>query len=133
MRRSGVRNFSFNIDKGLGTFLPAPGKPLDLVSIQGAVKKAGFPLLGAEATVRGSLRKVQDPLGKPALALAANETGQLFYLNAGSTPAEQEALNRISSWADKKAELSVHGKIHSPAGTHVGLSVLRFDVLNQGG
>ncbi len=121
MRRSGVRNFSFDIEKGLGTFLPAEGKPLDFASIQEAVKMSGFPLLWSEAAVEGQLDKVTSADGQARLSLTTEMPIQVFYLKKSLEPAEASVYSDLERQVGKS--LRLRGRLQASADGQVDILV----------
>ena len=69
MNRS-FSDFQFDIDTGLGSFLPMEDQPVDFGAIQDAVTESGFELLWLEADVRGILGSAPNDQGDPQPAVA---------------------------------------------------------------
>ncbi len=132
-RRFGARDFKFDIDTGVGSFLPAEGKPVDIPEIQAAVKESGFVLLWLEAQVRGVLQGGMDPTGSSRPALRVEETDQLFWLTEGTTKEEREGYSRLREWVNGPSRhVVVRGRAHSHVGSPPGLTVRNFRLV-QGG
>jgi hypothetical protein len=113
VRRSGVRNFTFNIDKGVGTFLPAQGKPFDYAEFQEAVKGSGFPLLWTEVSVEGRLGKVKEADGRERLSLSTAAPLQVFYLEKSEIPEEAAVYAGLT---DRDGQpLRLQGRLSSSA------------------
>ncbi len=94
-RQSGARDFQFDIDTGLGSFLPAEDKPVDLSEIRESVTESGFELLWLEADVRGILGSAPNAQGDPHPAVRVEETGQVFCSRRG--PRSRSARATIAS------------------------------------
>ena len=84
VRRSGARAFTFDIDTGEGSLLPAEDEPIDFGELESAVKDSGFELLWIEARVRGTLRTAADPSGAKRPALVVENPRQTFLLVEGN-------------------------------------------------
>ncbi len=124
-----MREFKFDIDTGIGSFLPPKGKPIDVSAIQTAVKESGFELLWLEAQVRGVLQDGKDPTGAERPSLRVEETGQLFWLVEGTTDEERQNYDRLRQWVNgPDRHVVVRGRLHSHAGAPPGLTVRRFQI-----
>ena len=98
--RSGARDFQFDIDTGLGSFLPMEDQPVDFGGIQDAVTESGFELLWVEADVLGILESAPDARDEPHPALRVETTGQVFTLTEGTTEQEREGYVRLTEWLE---------------------------------
>ncbi len=122
-----MREFKFDIDTGIGSFLPPKGKPIDVSAIQAAVKESGFELLWLEAQVRGVLQGGVDPTGSSRPALRVEETDQLFWLTEGTTEEERGGYSRLREWLNGPSRhVVVRGRVHSHIGSPPGLTVRTF-------
>ena len=122
-----MRDFKFDIDTGLGSFLPPKDKPVDMSEIQNAVKESGFELLWLEAQVRGTLQSARDPSETVRPAVQVKETGQVFLLTEGTTEQEREGYGRLREWLDEPSRtVSVRGRVHAHADSPPGLTVREF-------
>ncbi len=128
MRRSGAREFKFDIDTGVGTLLPPQGKPVDFGAIVSGVKEGGFQLLWIEARVGGELRSVtgtQDA-GKN-LVVDVDSPRQRFVLVEGHTDAERRGYGRLRESAGREpVRVEVRGRVHTHTSGAPGLTVLDF-------
>ena len=132
-RRSGARDFKFDIDTGLGSFLPRKDKPVDVSEIQNAVKESGFELLWLEARVRGTLQSARDPSETVRPTVHVKETGQVFLLTEGTTEQERENYGRLKEWLDGPSRtVSVRGRVHGHVDSPPGLSVKEFRLVDGG-
>ena len=66
-----------DIKKGLGEFVPKPGRPVSFAALKGALKKAGYTLDSAEITVTGKLTD-------GGAILIAEPSGQRFGLEGAN-------------------------------------------------
>ncbi len=133
VRRSGARDFKFDIDTGVGSFLPAKAKPVDLSEIEEVVKESGFELLWLEAQVRGTLQSARDPSGTVRPAVQVKETGQVFLLIEGTTEQEREGHGRLKEWLDGPSRtVSVRGRVHGHVDSPPGLTVKEFRLDDEG-
>ena len=127
VRRSGVRNFKFDIDTGLGSFLPAKDQPADLPAIQAAVKESGFALLWLEAQVHGTLLSTRDGTGAVRPGIRVHGTGQVFVLTEGTTEEERNGYARLEELlAGSSRKVVVRGRVHPHADSPPGLTVRKF-------
>ena len=129
MRRSGARDFTFDIDTGVGSLLPPEGKPIDFGEIQGAVKDSGFELLWIEARVRGTLRTASDPSGTDSPVLEVESPRQVFTLIEGTTEEERRGYGRLRESAEgRELRVLVRGRVHAHVDGPPGLTVLDYRV-----
>ncbi len=133
MRRSGVRDFKFDIDTGVGSFLPAKAKPVDVSEIEKVVRESGFKLLWLEATVRGTLHSASDPGRFVRPGVRVNQTGQVFLLIEGTTEKEQKGFSQLTEWLDGTDKtVSVRGRVHGHVDLPPGLTVKEFRLVDGG-
>ena len=126
-RRSGVRDFQFDIDTGLGSFLPAKDKPVDLSEIRESVTESGFELLWLEANVRGILGSAPNAQGDPHPAVRVEETGQVFLLTQGTTEQEREGYGRLTEWLEgENRTVLVRGRVLGHPQSPPGMTVKEF-------
>ncbi len=126
-RQSGARDFQFDIDTGLGSFLPMEDQPVDFGGIQDAVKESGFELLWLEADVRGILGSAPNAQGDPHPALRVEETGQVFLLTQGTTEQEREGYGRLTEWlGGDNTTVLVRGRVHGHPQSPPGMTVREF-------
>ncbi len=129
VRRSDVRDFTFDIDTGIGSLLPPENEPIDFGELDGAVTEAGFELIWIEARVRGTLQASVDSQRGRQLAVRVENPSQLFILIEGSDEVERQGYNRILEWIDTGSrEVVVRGRVHPHAGAAPGLTVRDFTV-----
>lgn len=129
MRRSGARDFTFDIDTGVGSLLLLESKPVDFGAIQNAVKDSGFDLLWIEARVRGILRTVSDSSGAVRPAVEVESPRQVFLLIEGTTEEERRGYSRLREAAEGRTpRVLVRGRIHAHAGAPPGLTVRDFRI-----
>ncbi len=132
-RRSGARDFKFDIDTGVGSFLPPNDKPVEITEVQDAVKESGFELLWLEAQVRGTLQSAKDPSGTVRPGVRVKETGQVFLLTEGTTQQEREGYGRLKEWLDEPNRIvSVRGRVHGHVDAPPGLTVKEFRLDDEG-
>ncbi len=132
MRRSGARDFKFDIDTGTGSFLPAKAKPVDLSEIEKVVKESGFQLLWLEASIRGTLHSASDPGGFVRPAVRVNQTGQVFLLIEGTTEKEREGFSHLTEWLDGTGKsVAVRGTVHGYADAPPGLTAREFRIIED--
>ncbi len=131
-RRSGVRDFQFDIDTGLGSFLPAKDQPVDLSEILESVTESGFELLWLEADVRGILGSAPNAQGDPHPSVRVEETGQVFLLTEGTTEQEREGYDRLGEWVEgDRKKVLIRGRVHDHAESPPGLTVQRFRLIEE--
>ncbi len=129
-RRSGVRDYQFDIDTGMGWFLPMKDQPVDFGGIQEAVAESGFELLWLEADVLGILGNAPDAQGDPHPALRVEATGQSFTLTEGTTEQEREGYGRLTEWLEGgNRTVLIRGRVHSHPQSSPGMTVREFRVV----
>ncbi len=130
MRQVGARDMEFDIDAGIGTFLPKEGEPVDLSGIRRAVREAGFDLLWLEARVRGSLRRAVGEADDVRLAVVVPSTGQRFVLVEGGTEEERRGYARLIEWLEAPGRaVEVRGRAHPHEGAPSALTVREYRLL----
>ncbi len=126
-RQSGARDFQFDIDTGLGSFLPMKDQPVDFGGIQDAVTESGFELVWLEADVRGILGSAPNVQGDPRPAVRVEETGQVFLLTQGTTEQEREGYGRLTEWLEgENRKVLVRGRVHGHPQSPPGMTVREF-------
>ncbi len=127
MRRSGVQDFDFDINTGVGWFVPFGDQPVDFSGIQGAVRESGFELLWLEAEVRGDLEGAVDPTGTTRPTVRLGRTGQVFWLIQGTTTAEAELYAHLEEMLGQpNPRVLVRGRVHPHTDAPPGLTVREF-------
>lgn len=129
MRQVGARNYQFDIDTGIATFLPQVGGPLDLTAVEAAVTEAGFGLLWLDLELLGELSRTQDGDGSAQPALTVGTTGQRFLLYPGESDEEREGYARLTQWLDQPEQaVTVRGRAHAHRTALPALTVREFAV-----
>ncbi len=130
MRQVGAREYKFDIETGLATYLPREEEAIDLEAVGNAVDQAGFELLGVELQVRGHVSRTTDRDGAERVALTVPSTGQRFLLLPGESDEERRGYARLSEWIDEPERvIVVRGRAHAHEGAAPALTVWVFQVL----
>jgi hypothetical protein len=96
-----------DIQKGLGVFIPKPGKAVSFAALKETLKKAGYALDAADITVFGTLTKDEN-----GWAIIAKASGQRFLL-------EGPHVDQTLAGVDNGTALEIKGDWKS-AGTGTG-------------
>lgn len=127
-----MRNFNFDIESGLGTFLPAKDKPVDIQALQTAVKESGFKLLWLDAQVHGTLLGTRDSSGVVRPSVRVEGSRQVFVLIEGTTDEERKGYARLEEWlTGSSKKVMVHGRAHPHADSPPALTVRKFRLADR--
>jgi hypothetical protein len=128
VRRSGAREFAFDLETGVGSLLFELGDPVDFAAICSAVREAGFQLLWIEARVRGVLATIADSGGAARPAVLVEGSRQMLALVEGTTAQERSGYARAREAAGQAGRVVVRGRVGVPIGHTPELTVLDLRV-----